>query len=52
MDNIILRGLQPPKILNIRFSALIRMYAKCGSVEDAAEVFDSMKERELRDLIT
>ena len=28
-------------------SALIHMYAKCGSIEDAAVVFDSMKERDI-----
>ena len=28
-------------------SALIHMYAKCGSIEDAAVVFDSMKERDV-----
>ena len=28
-------------------SALIHMYAKCGSIEDAAVVFDSMKERNI-----
>ena len=28
-------------------SALIHMYAKCGSIEDAALVFDSMKERNI-----
>ena len=29
-------------------NALIHMYAKCGSIEDAAVVFDSMKERNIR----
>ena len=28
-------------------SALVHMYAKCGSIEDAAVVFDSMKERDI-----
>ena len=28
-------------------SALIHMYAKCGSIEDAAVVFDSMKKRDI-----
>ena len=28
-------------------SALIHMYAKCGNIEDAAVVFDSMKERNI-----
>ena len=28
-------------------NALIHMYAKCGSIEDAAVVFDSMKERDV-----
>ena len=28
-------------------NALIHMYAKCGSIEDAAVVFDSMKERNI-----
>ena len=28
-------------------SALVHMYAKCGSIEDAAVVFDIMKERDL-----
>ena len=28
-------------------SALIHMYANCGSIEDAAVVFESMKERDV-----